>query len=107
MGRWRSKLLLTLIVYGAGFATAVYVLSPPEATAAGESNSVQQVSQWLKQKTAAPQTDTPNAGLEAKPWAETAHAAIGKAAAFAKTQSVLLAEAIKAKVEEHKRDRGE
>jgi hypothetical protein len=33
MGRWRRKLLLSLIVYCAGFATAVYVLAPSSAQA--------------------------------------------------------------------------
>jgi len=28
MGRWRSKLLTTLIIYFAGFASAIYALAP-------------------------------------------------------------------------------
>lgn len=37
---WRSKLLLTLIIYFAGFATAVYYLAPADAKAnAGVSRS--------------------------------------------------------------------
>ena len=31
MSRWRLKLLLTLIVYFAGFATAIYALAPAES----------------------------------------------------------------------------
>ena len=30
---WRSKLLLTLIIYFAGFATAIYYLAPADAEA--------------------------------------------------------------------------
>ena len=30
---WRSKLLLTLIIYFAGFATAIYYLAPADAKA--------------------------------------------------------------------------
>ncbi len=39
MSRWRSKLLFILIVYFAGFATAVYFLAPvdEEMTASGNS----------------------------------------------------------------------
>ncbi len=39
MFRWRSKLLFMLIVYFAGFATAVYFLAPvdEEMTASGNS----------------------------------------------------------------------
>ena len=29
MGRWRIKVLYSLIMFGAGFAAAVYVLAPP------------------------------------------------------------------------------
>lgn len=29
MGRWRTKVLHALILFSAGFATAVYVLAPP------------------------------------------------------------------------------
>ena len=35
MGRWRLKLLVMLIVYAAGFATAVYVLAPVQTTQPG------------------------------------------------------------------------
>ena len=40
MFRWRSKLLFMLIVYFAGFATAVYFLAPvdEEMTASGNSD---------------------------------------------------------------------
>lgn len=31
MGSWQSKILFTLIVFGAGFVTAVYFLVPPSA----------------------------------------------------------------------------
>lgn len=102
MGRWRSKLLLSLIVYAAGFATAIYVLSPPQATETkpGETKATT-ISQW------APNAETQQAGFDATPWIETAQAAIGKAAGFAKAQSVILADVIKAKVEQNKRDRGD
>ena len=33
---WRSKFVLLLIVYGAGFATAIYCLSPAPDSAPGQ-----------------------------------------------------------------------
>ena len=33
MGKWRSKLLLSLIIYFAGFATAIYALAPASGKA--------------------------------------------------------------------------
>ncbi len=33
MGRWRTTLMFSLILYCAGFITAVYVLAPPPETA--------------------------------------------------------------------------
>lgn len=103
MGR---KLFLTLIVYAAGFATAIYVQHAPQADRTTSETRGFSISRWLPEK-ADPQTDLPNAGFEAKPWVDTARAAIGKAAAFAKEQSAVLAEAIGAKVEQHTRDRGD
>ena len=91
---------MSLIVYAAGFASAIYVLSPAQAAEPGETNvSISTISQW------AANTDLPTAGFEAKPWADTARAAIGKATAFAKEQSVVLADVIKTKVEQNQRDR--
>ncbi len=37
MGGWRSKLVLLLIVYFAGFATAIYCLAPGSETEAARS----------------------------------------------------------------------
>ena len=34
MGSWQSKILYTLIIFGAGFVTAVYFLVPSPAAAA-------------------------------------------------------------------------
>lgn len=106
MGRWQSKLLLTLIVYAAGFATAMYVQNAPQADGTSSETPGFSISRWLPKADNA-QIQLPNAGLEPKPWADTAHAAIGKAAAFAKDQSAILAEVIKTKVEQNTRDRGE
>ena len=36
MGSWQSKILFTLIVFGAGFVTAVYFLVPPSAAVADQ-----------------------------------------------------------------------
>lgn len=99
MGRWRSKLLLSLIVYAAGFATAIYVLAPSQTTESDETKATM-ISQWTSK------VETQQAGFDAKPWVDTAQAAIGKTAGFAKAQSVILADVIKAKVEQYKRDRG-
>ncbi len=91
---------MSLIVYAAGFASAIYVLSPAQAAEAGETGT-STISHW------AANTNLPTAGFEAKPWAESARAAIGKAAVFAKEQSVVLADVIKTKVEQNQRDPGE
>ena len=100
MGRWRSKLLTALIVYAAGFASAIYVLTPSPAAESDHSNA-NPISRWAET------THLPKAGFEAKPWIDSIHAAIGKTAAFAKDQSVILADVIKTKVEQNQRDRDE
>jgi len=49
---WRTKLVFLLIVYCAGFATAVYYLAPlPEGQTAPSSLQVAQVSSALKAQT--------------------------------------------------------
>jgi hypothetical protein len=39
MGGWRSKFVLLLIVYFAGFATAIYMLAPVPQDSANQDNS--------------------------------------------------------------------
>ena len=47
MRGWRSKFIFTLIVFFAGFATAIYILAPPpEGQAARHSDNNSQQSQF-------------------------------------------------------------
>ncbi len=51
MRGWRSKFILLLIIYFAGFATAIYTLAPPPQGQVGESgilNTDFQVSEFAK-----------------------------------------------------------
>jgi len=43
MGGWKSKLTLTLIIYFAGFATAIYYLAPEPANASEKNYQKQKI----------------------------------------------------------------
>ncbi|HNY77976.1 MAG: hypothetical protein RBS72_06705 [Sedimentisphaerales bacterium] len=81
---WRSKFVLLLIVYGAGFATAIYCLSPAPDSAPGQLDG--------------------NGGILAKlrseEFTQSVNSGMHKAIAFGKEAATKAAEMIREKIDE-------
>lgn len=84
--RWRGKLLFAMIVYAAGFLTAIYAIAPSDLQAAGSRNGP---SGWHQDQTAE------RAGAETPAWAASARVGMSRAVSFAEEQALRLAETIK------------
>lgn len=82
---WRGKLLFAMIVYAAGFFTAIYVLAPSDLQAAASRNGE---SGWQERTTERAEADTPV-------WAASVKEGMSKVMSFAEEQSLRLAETIK------------
>ena len=92
MGNIRAKILFTLFVFGAGFGTAVYMMTPSDAQAAGKTPSVAS-KLWHRQAQSQPE-DT---GVEAKEWAVAVRTGIDKCIHFAEENALRAAELIRQK----------
>ena len=92
MRGWRSKFILLLIVYFAGFATAIYVLSPaPEENYAS--------SDWDRWD-----ADSVRSFAESHRFAESFNAGMHKCVDFVKDISIRTGEYIKQKYRERQAD---
>lgn len=84
MKGWRSKFIFLLIVYFAGFATAIYMLAPaPEGSSAKSFANISSVSTFNSQE-----------------FAKSFNAGMHKCLAFGKVAALHTAEFIKEKVRE-------
>lgn len=90
-----TKLLFALILYAAGFATAIYVVVPSPARAANAQTS---------EKDRSSQVSSADIGTQA--WAVSVREGMDKAVSFAEEKSLLLAEKIKTHIQQHKSDSG-
>lgn len=81
---WRSKFVLLLIVYGAGFATAIYCLSPAPDSAPGQLDGTGRILAKLKSEEF---TQSVNSGMH-------------KAIAFGKEAATKAAGMIREKIDE-------
>ena len=91
MGRWRRKLLISLIVYSAGFASAVYMLAPSSAHASSETTQMASASGW-----------SANAGTwidkaQTNQWAGKLKTGMDKIVGFAEDNALRAAEMIRSK----------
>lgn len=84
MKRWRSKFIFLLIVYFAGFATAIYLLAP-----APEGSSVKSFGNLSSAST-----------FDSQEFAKSFNAGMHKCLAFGKVAALHTAEFIKEKVRE-------
>lgn len=91
MGRWRGKILFTMIVYAAGFLTAIYVLAPSAIQSVADGNGL---SGRIQDET------TQRAGFDGQAWAASARAGMNKAIAFAEEQALHLAEQLKTSMQQ-------
>jgi len=89
MGQWQNKILFTLILYGAGFVTAVYLLTPDPAQAAEHA----QASVWSQDATA-------EAGTHSHAWAVKIRAGIDTGIDFAEEYALRVADLIRAKMKQ-------
>ena len=87
--RWRGKILFAMILYAAGFATAIYALAPANLQA---SNSRDGCTGWEQEQT------SERAGIETQAWAASVRVGMSKAAGFAEEQALALAEKIKTRM---------
>ena len=84
MRGWRNRFILTLIVYCAGFATAIYTLAPaPKEKAARRSEK-----------------GAPSAKFDSEEFVESFNSGMHKCLAFGKEAAQRTAKLVKAKVED-------
>ena len=91
MGRLPGKFLFCLILYGAGFITAVYFLSPSPASAADQSRTAE-TGLCLQQ------TQTANAGVDTKVWIEKIRTGVDTTIHFAEENAVRVADLIRSRM---------
>jgi hypothetical protein len=94
MRSWRSRLLGTLIVYAAGFATAVYALAPAESAGATQKPGTK----------ATAQADAWKARSEQ--YAKAAGVGLRQFVSFAEEKAVQASEALQKKLAEKQRGSG-
>ena len=90
MGQWQSKFLLTVILYGAGFVTAVYLLTPCPAQAA------EQVQ--VNETSIGSQVAIANAAIDTYAWAVRIRAGIDTGINFAEDNALRVADVIRSKM---------
>ena len=90
MGRWRGKILFALILYAAGFLTAIYTLAPSDLQAAGTQDGL--ADSGTQEQT------TQRAGIDTQAWAASVRVGMSKAMSFAEEQALRFAEAIKTRM---------
>ncbi|MHC4524834.1 MAG: hypothetical protein ACYSU8_04785 [Planctomycetota bacterium] len=93
MGSWRSKILFTLIIYGAGFVTAVYFLAPCPVQA---SDQTQQGETIVRSHGA--QTVTDNASINSQEWVTTVRTGIDTCIRFAEEYALRAADLIRSQM---------
>ncbi len=92
MGQWRGKILFALIVYSAGFATAIYVLAP---------SKFQEVSSRVTSSAVRTQDGTTERdGFDSQAWAASVRVGMSKAVSFAEEQALQIAEMVKTRMEQ-------
>jgi hypothetical protein len=99
MGKWRTRLLFNLILYSAGFATAVYVLAPSPAAASDGSRTCER-SMGLHSGTA-------EAGFGSQDWAIQMRAGMDKVKSFAEENAIKGIQAVKVWVDQRRQDSGQ
>ena len=95
MGRWQRKILLSLIVYFAGFGTAIYVLAPAE----------QRVSLNRETQQGSPVALAGLDGDEVSRFKDAIRLGFSKCKSFAEDQSVRAAEFFRQQMDK-KQDKG-
>ena len=93
MGHWQSKFLFSVVLYGAGFLTAVYFLAPNPVSAADQSQTAE-TSSWLQPA----QAVTANTGADSKIWIAKVRAGIDTSIHFAEEHALKVANLIRSQI---------
>jgi hypothetical protein len=92
--QWRGKILFAMILYAAGFFTAIYVLTPSELQTAdsrnGDSGWQEKTTQWV--------------AADAPAWTASVRGGMSKVISFAEEQALRLAETIKTQMAQSAKD---
>ncbi|RKY10649.1 MAG: hypothetical protein DRP56_00365 [Planctomycetota bacterium] len=97
MGRLPGKFLFCIILYGAGFVTAVYFLAPHPASAADQSQTAEASCQLQPA-----QAVTASMGIDSKVWITKVRAGIDTSIHFAEEHALKIADLIRSKMAEGK-----
>ncbi|MCI0498500.1 MAG: hypothetical protein L0Y36_02310 [Planctomycetales bacterium] len=97
MGRWRSKILFSLILYSAGFITAVYFLTPVSAQASPDSQAGE-LSGWSQNAHSAVGGNT----SDSPAWAVSIRRGINTCVRFAEEYTLRAADLFRSKMEQGK-----
>lgn len=91
MGHWQSKFLFSIVLYGAGFVTAVYFLAPNPASAADQIQTAETGS-WLQP------AQTANTGVDSRIWITKIRTGIDTTIYFAEEHALRVAGLIRSKM---------
>jgi len=93
MGHWQSKFLFSVVLYGAGFLTAVYFLAPKPVSAADQSQTAETSSQLQPA-----QAVTASVGINSKVWITKVRAGIDTSIHFAEEHALKVADLIRSQM---------
>ncbi len=99
MGHWRTKLLTSIVLYGAGFITAVYVLAPSPAQVPKDREISERVAwsnQWNNES-----------GASSQDRAAAMRAGMDKVIRFAEEHAVKGMRAVKAQIDQRRQTHGQ
>ena len=99
MGHWQSKFLFSVILYAAGFVTAVYFLAPNPVSAADQSQTAE-TSSWLQPA----QAGAADSGADSEVWMTKVRAGIDTSIDFAEEQALRVANLIRSKMKQGDHD---
>ena len=92
MGRLPSKFLFSIVLYSAGFVTAVYFMAPNSASAADQSRDSHEAGFRLQS------AQTVTAGIDSKVWISKIHAGIDTSIHFAEENALKVANLIRSQM---------
>lgn len=95
MGRWQSKFLSSVFLYGAGFITAVYFLAPVPVSASDYGRTVETSSRLQSAQTATAGTE-----IDSKVWMTKIRVGIDTSINFAEEYALRAAALIRSKFEQ-------
>jgi hypothetical protein len=93
MGHWQSKFLFSVVLYAAGFVTAVYFLAPESASAADQ---IQTAETGSRLQFAQPAAET--TGIDSRVWVTKIRTGIDTSIHFAEENALRVADLIRSKM---------